>query len=88
MIQISLEQLQNTLKLLPNRLLGFCNLLDRKGNLSISNVGVIVLITKIAMASTIDWPTVSGLLIALMNYGHKRKIAANAGDASDVQKVQ
>ena len=54
------------------KILNFFQLADRAGNLSISNIAVIVLITKIALAATIDWGVVSGLLITLLNYGHKR----------------
>lgn len=53
-------------------ILRFFNLVDRNCNLSITNIAVIVLITKMALAATIDWGVVSGLLITLINYGHKR----------------
>lgn len=53
------------------RTLKFLNLTDRSNNLSITNVAVIVLISKIAV-SPLDWPTAAGLLVALLNYSHKR----------------
>lgn len=52
--------------------LAFFNLTDRSGKLSITNVAVIVLITKIALADSLDWAVVAGLLVTLLNYGHKR----------------
>lgn len=54
------------------RILRFFNLVDRGCNLSITNIAVIVLITKMGMASEIDWPTAAGLMVALLNYAHKR----------------
>lgn len=53
--------------------LRFLNLVDRSCNLSITNIAVIVLITKIAMAPTLDWQTAAALLVTLLNYAHKRK---------------
>lgn len=49
-------------------------LLDEQGNLSITNLAMMVLITKIGLANQIDWPTVAGLLMALANYGYKRHV--------------
>lgn len=59
------------LVILGTKILSFLNLLDRKNNLSITNVAVIVLVTKMAI-SAFDWPTAAGLMITLLNYGHKR----------------
>lgn len=52
--------------------LRFFNLLDRANRLSITNSAVYVLIIKIAVAPSIDWAVVAGLLVTLLNYGHKR----------------
>lgn len=41
-----------------------------------------VLIVKIALASSIDWQVVSALLIALVSYGHKRQLNAKRAVAS------
>ena len=49
----------------------WANLTDRSGKLSITNVAVIVLITKIAIAP-FDWPTAAALFVTLLNYSHKR----------------
>lgn len=54
------------------KILKFLNLLDKDENLSITNIAVIVLLTKIALINTLDWPVVASLLLALINYGHKR----------------
>lgn len=54
------------------KLLKFCNCLDRGGKLSITNLGVIVLLVKVAAAPNMDWAVVAGLLVTLLNYGHKR----------------
>lgn len=54
------------------RLAKFLNLLDRGGNLSISNVAVIICITKMAIAPQVSIVDAGALLISLLNYGHKR----------------
>lgn len=69
------------------QVLAFFNLTDRAGKLSITNVAVIVLITKIAMASTLDWAVVAGLLVTLLNYGHKR-IETNKSVASIKETIE
>lgn len=51
--------------------LRFFSLVDREGNLSISNVAVIVIVTRIAIAP-FDWATAAALLVSLLNYSHKR----------------
>lgn len=66
------------------RILKFFNLVDRSGDLSISNIAVIVLITKIAFAATLDWATAATLLMALLNYSHKRHESNKA--IKDAQK--
>lgn len=54
-----------------HKLLKFLNLTDRGGDLSITNIAVIVIITKMALAP-FDWVTAAGLMISLLNYAHKR----------------
>ena len=66
------------------KILRFFQLADRAGNLSITNIAVIVLITKIALAATLDWATAAGLLIALLNYGHKR-LESNKAEKESVK---
>lgn len=45
---------------------------DPDMTLSLTNVGVMVLIGKIATAPTIDWPTTASLMLALLAYNHKK----------------
>lgn len=52
-------------------ILRFFSLVDRDGNLSISNVAVIVIVARIAIAP-FDWATAAALLVSLLNYSHKR----------------
>lgn len=59
------------------RVLNFLSLLDRDGNLSISNVAVIVCVTKIAAAPKFSIEEVGALLVALLNYAHKRQVGAD-----------
>ena len=60
------------------KLLKFLQLVDREGNLSITNIATIVVITKIALTATFDWGVISALLVTLLNYGHKRYEANKA----------
>lgn len=59
------------MKQLFHTVLRFFNLLDRSKNLSITNIAIIVLITKMAL-TPFDWPTAAGLLVVMFNYMHKR----------------
>ncbi len=70
-----------------SKILQFFNLTDAQGNLSISNIAVIVLITKIALAPVLDWPTAAALLMSLMNYGHKRMIGAQTSPGEEVEAL-
>lgn len=47
-------------------------ILDLDSNLSLTNIGVMVLLFKIAAAPQVDWSVVAGLLLTLISYGHKR----------------
>jgi hypothetical protein len=62
-----------------NRVLSFLNLLDDAGNLSITNIAVIVCLVKIAMAAQFTGTEVGALVATLLNYSHKRIV--NAGSA-------
>lgn len=62
----------NTLKSKFFWILSFLNLTDRGYKLSISNIAVIVVITKIALAQNVGLTEAGALLITLMNYSHKR----------------
>lgn len=60
------------------RVLKFLNLLDADGNLSITNVAVIVCVTKMALAAQMNGCDLGALLAVLLNYGHKRMVNSNA----------
>lgn len=68
-----------------NKVLKFFSLTDRAGNLSITNVAVIVLITKMAV-STFDWPTAAALFMSLLNYSHKRQESAKAEKSTIIEQ--
>lgn len=74
------------------KLLKFLQLVDREGNLSITNIATIVVITKIAIAASIDWGVISALLITLLNYGHKRheanKAVKNTVEPVDMKPIE
>lgn len=61
-----------------NRVLQFLNLLDSSGNLSITNVAVIVGITKMALMTQMTGVDAVSLVGVLLNYCHKRSINDNA----------
>lgn len=63
-------------------LLSKLRVLDEQGNLSLTNMGIMVLIAKIALANPLDWPTTAALMLALLNYGHKRIEASKATSAT------
>lgn len=67
--------------------LKFLNLVDRSGNLSITNIAVIVCITKIAMAPEFSMAEIGALLVSLMNYAHKRVETAKL-DKSDLSIME
>ncbi len=51
--------------------LKFLSLVDASGNISITNLVVVVLMARMG-----DWPTAAALLFALLNYMHQRHEAA------------
>ncbi len=63
-----------------HRLLSFLNLLDSDGNLSITNIAVIVMVTKIALMTQMTGVDAVALVSTLLNYSHKRIVNANAAD--------
>lgn len=56
------------------KVLEFFNLLDNQGKLSITNLAVIVVLSKLIMAPAAGLTEAVTLLIALVNYGHKRMV--------------
>lgn len=71
------------LKKVFQTILKFLNVVDRKGNLSITNVAVIIVVTKIALAQSVGITEAGALLITLLNYGHKRTEDAKAVKAAN-----
>lgn len=59
------------------KVLTFLNLLDNTGNLSISNVAVIVCITKMALVTQLSGVDSVALIGTLLNYAHKRIVNDN-----------
>lgn len=56
------------------QVLTFFNLLDSAGNLSITNVAVIIAVTKMAFMSQFSGVDAIGLVSTLLNYAHKRMV--------------
>lgn len=56
------------------RFLKFLNLLDNGGNLSITNVAVIVCVVKMALAAQMSGCDLGALMAVVANYAHKRAI--------------
>lgn len=56
------------------RILSFLNLLDNAGNLSITNISVIICLYKIAAAAQFNGTEVGALVATLLNYAHRRII--------------
>lgn len=53
--------------------LKFLSIMDYSGKaISITNVALIVVISKIALSPVFDWPTAAALLLSLLNYSHRR----------------
>ncbi len=63
---------------------------DPDMTLSLTNSAVMVLIGKIAFAASIDWPTVSTLLLALLSYNYKRKLNTDKAvtELADLSKLK
>lgn len=62
------------------RALSFLNLLDSSGNLSITNIAVIICLVKMAMAAQFSGTEVGALTATLLNYGHKRFVNDGAAE--------
>ena len=73
-----LSQLFGILKIKSLKLLKTLKIFDRDGTLSLTNLGVAVLLYKIGTATALDWPTASALLLSLLSYNYKRMLNAKA----------
>lgn len=57
------------------KILSFLSLLDESGqSLSITNIGLCVMVAKMAIAASVDWPSVVVVITAFANYAHRRVI--------------
>jgi hypothetical protein len=56
------------------KLLNWLRITDEQGNLSITNVAVLIVLIKLAIAPAVSLTEVGGLLIALANYSSKKLI--------------
>ena len=63
------------------RVLTFLNLLDNGGNLSITNIAVLICLYKIAASAQFSGTEVGALVATLLNYAHKRLVNDGASDA-------
>ena len=73
-----LNKLFGTLGTKSLRLLKVLKIFDKDGTLSLTNLGVAVLLYKIGTAAALDWPTASALLLSLLSYNYKRMLNAKA----------
>lgn len=69
------------------RILDFLNLLSDDGKLSITNIAVIALITKMCLSPNLDWPSITAMVITFANYMHKRKTVSDQEEAENAKKV-
>ena len=77
------EKLLNFLYSLGSKVLYKLNLTDHGNHkLSITNIAVIVCITKIALSPVISITEIGALLLSLLNYAHKR------GESNKVVKAE
>jgi hypothetical protein len=62
---------------------------DADGTLSLSNVMLAVIIVRLAFTPTLDWTTLSGLSLALMNHNARKWFAKDkvAKIVSDQEKL-
>src|SRR5688572_26794815 len=63
------------------RVLTFLRLVDENGNLSLTNIAVIVSLVKLAMTPTVSMTDTGALLVSVLNYAYKR--FSQAPDADD-----
>lgn len=68
--------------------LNFCNLLDLEGKLSLTNLGLVVLLVRVGASSVLDWASVTTLALAFANYMHKRKESTQAELQSDTDQMK
>jgi len=67
--------------------LDFCNLLDLQGKISLTNLGLVLLLGRIALAPALDWASVTTLALAFANYMHKRNEGTKAEMAAESEEM-
>jgi hypothetical protein len=60
------------------KLLDFLNLLDSDKRISLTNVGLVVLVAKLAFSGCNDLTAIAGVIAGFSNYAHKRSTIASA----------
>lgn len=70
-------------------LLRSLQLFDSSNKLSLTSIGVMVILVKIAMAPTLDWTTASALLLSLLSYNFKKVLNTKQAqaEAADTLKL-
>lgn len=65
--------------------LSFFNLLDRTGNLSITNLAVLIITIKLTTLQQFTLAETSAFLVAMLGYAHKRHVSSKQShlEASD-----
>lgn len=61
----------------------FLNLLDTSGNISITNLAVIITLFKLVISPSASITEAGILLVTLSNYAHKRLINKQQSESSD-----
>lgn len=61
--------------------LNFCRLIDEHGTLSLTNIAVIIVLGKVAIAPTTDLEGMAALLTAISAYNFKRWLSSRAKPA-------
>jgi hypothetical protein len=59
-------------------ILKFLNLLDEGNRLSLTNIGLIVLVSKMSFSGQSDWTSVAATIAGFANYMHKRNVVSKS----------
>lgn len=62
------------------KVMKYLNLLDSSGNLSITNLAVLITLVRLAISPSASITEAGSLLVALASYSHKRYITAKSKD--------
>lgn len=77
--------IKNSLKTLLKTL----KIFDADNSLSLTSVGVMIILFKIATATSLDWATASTLLLALLSYNFKKVLLQKSkqSELTDIGKL-